>query len=99
MDFSKLMKQAQSLQKEMSQAQQKIELLEIQGSAGGGLVQVCMSGKGHLISIHIDPSLPTDDVLEDLIIAAHLDAMSQLEKAKSQVMGPMSGLANQIPGF
>ncbi len=99
MDFSKLMKQAQSLQKEMTEAQKKIEVLEIPGSAGGGLVQVKISGKGHLISIHLDPSLPTDDVLEDLIVAAHLDAMNQLDKAKSQVMGPMSGLANQIPGF
>jgi len=99
MDFSKLMKQAQNLQKEMSAAQTQIESLQIDGSAGGGLVRVSISGKGHLVSIHLDPSLPNDEVLEDLIIAAHQDAVTHLEDAKKKLMGPMNGLANQIPGF
>jgi DNA-binding YbaB/EbfC family protein len=99
MDFSKLMKQAQTLQKEMTAAQKHMDSLTIQGSSGGGLVRISLTGKGHLTSIHLDPSLPNDEVLEDLIMAAHQDAMRQLEKAKSDAMGPMGGLANQIPGF
>jgi DNA-binding YbaB/EbfC family protein len=99
MDLSKLMKQAQNLQKEMAVAQKQIDALEIQGSAGGGLVRVTLSGKGHLIAINLDATLPNDEVLEDLIIAAHNDATNQLEQSKSKIMGPMGGMAQQIPGF
>jgi DNA-binding YbaB/EbfC family protein len=99
MDLSKLMKQAQNLQKEMAVAQKQIDALEIQGSAAANLVRITLNGKGHLISVNLDPSLPNDEVLEDLIIAAHHDATKQLEQAKSTIMGPMGGLAQQIPSF
>lgn len=99
MDFSKLMKQAQGLQKQMGEAQKKIDVLEIEGVSGHGLVRISISGKGHLLNIRLDPSLPNDEVLEDLIVAAHENAIRQLEQAKADIMGPMNGLANQIPGF
>ncbi len=99
MDFSKLMKQAQGLQKQMGEAQKKIDGLEIQGVSGNGLVRVFISGKGHLLRICLDSSLPNDEILEDLIVAAHQNAISQLEQAKADIMGPMNGLASQIPGF
>lgn len=93
------MKQAQGLQKQMAEAQKKIDILEIEGVSGGGLVRVSLSGKGHLLAISMDSSLPNDEVLEDLITAAHQHAIAQLEQAKADIMGPMNGLANQIPGF
>jgi len=99
MDMAKLMKQAQNLQKEMAEAKKQIDAKIVSGSAGNGLVKISMSGKGELVSIDIDTSLPNDDILEDLIVAAHQDALNHLEKAKSEVMGSMGGLANQIPGF
>lgn len=99
MDFSKLMKQAQSLQREMGEAQKRIEALILEGSAGNGLVRISLSGKGHMLSIRLDPTLPNDEMLEDLILAAHQDALNQLERQRAELMGPMGGLAQQIPGF
>ena len=99
MDFSKLMKQAQGLQKQMAEAQNKIDALEIEGVSGHGLVRLSLNGKGHLQTIRLDPSLPNDEMLEDLILAAHQNAITQLEQSKADIMGPMNGLANQIPGF
>ncbi len=66
----------------MEQMQADIAALEIEGSSGGGLVNVTLDGKGNLKGLKIDPSLFKEDdveILEDLIVAAHKDAKDKAE--------------------
>ncbi len=80
MDMMKLMKQAQQMQARMADMQVELEASVTEGQAGAGMVKVTLSGKGALKGITIDPSLMKEDekeILEDLIIAAHNDAMAK----------------------
>eukprot|EP01036_Dinobryon_divergens_P054949 gene54950-73407_t len=91
----KLMKQAQQMQAKMADMQAELEAAVTEGQSGAGMVRVVMTGKGQLKSIAIDPSLMKEEekeILEDLIIAAHADAMAKNarvmeEKMKSATAG------------
>jgi nucleoid-associated protein EbfC len=95
MDMMKLMKQAQAMQAKVQQMQAELEEAETEGQAGAGMVKVTLTGKGVLKAISIDPSLLKEDekeIVEDLIIAAHNDAMQKNsrimeEKMKSATAG------------
>ena len=72
-----MIKQAQELQQKMADAQQKVETLEAEGVAGGGIVKVTINGKNIVTSINIDDSVidkNEKEILEDLIMAAFNDA-------------------------
>ena len=56
-DFNNMLKQAQELQSKMMDAQKKVEELEAEGTAGGGLVKVSVNGKSMVTNVTIDPSL------------------------------------------
>ena len=102
MDFSKMMKQAQQMQKQMSEVQKRIEEMESEGISGGGLISIVLSGKGEMKKISINDSLVKEDeidILEDLIIAAHNDALKKLEARKSQEMDGVSGGLKLPSGF
>jgi DNA-binding YbaB/EbfC family protein len=92
-DFAKMMKQAQSLQKEMEAAQKRIEALEVTGTSGGGSISILLAGKGRMKSISIDPTCCKEEpeVLEDLILAAYSDAWSKLEEKRRQEMSGVAG--------
>jgi nucleoid-associated protein EbfC len=78
MDMMKLMQQAKEMQAKMAAMQAELEVAETEGQSGAGMVRILMNGKGQLRSITIDSSLMKEDekeILEDLIIAAHNDAM------------------------
>jgi DNA-binding YbaB/EbfC family protein len=95
-----LMKQAQQMQSKMADMQSKLEEMELEGSAGAGLVTVTMSGKGDLRRIKIDPKLadPAEtEMLEDLIVAAHTDAKRKIEAAAAEEMQKLTG-GMQLPG-
>ena len=97
-----MMKQAQELQQKMQDAQAEIAELEIEGSAGAGMVEVRLSGKGDIRGIKIDPSLinPDDvEMLEDLIMAAHNDAKSKSEAAIAEKMQSVAGGLNLPEGL
>lgn len=84
MDFLKMMKQAKQMQEQMGSLQEQIVEIEVEGSAGGGLVSVKLNGKGDLKGLSIDPSLLKEEekeILEDLIIAAHTEARAKVEQA------------------
>jgi nucleoid-associated protein EbfC len=95
MDMMKLMKQAQQMQARMADMQAELEAAETEGQAGAGMVKVKLTGKGQLKAITIDPSMMKEDekeILEDLIIAAHADAMAKNarimeEKMKTATVG------------
>ena len=94
MDINMIMKQAQAMQKKMEEAQKQLELEEIEGQAGGGLVKVVLSGKFEMKKITIDKSLMVADevdVLEDLIMAAYSDAKVKVDAKTSATMNGVTG--------
>lgn len=97
-----MMKQAQELQQKMQDAQAEIAELEIEGTAGAGLVSVRLSGQGQIKGISIDPSLidPEEtEMLEDLIMAAHNDAKSRSEAVITEKMKDVTGGLNLPEGM
>jgi DNA-binding YbaB/EbfC family protein len=101
-DMMGMMKQAKQLQERMEALQQEIAATEIEGSAGGGLVTVVMTGKSEMKKIHIDPSLlkpEESEILEDLIVAAANDARARAEAALAEKMREMTGGLQLPPGM
>ena len=102
MDFMGLMKQAQQMQAKMSEAQSELDHIEIEGEAGGGLVKMTMSAKGALRSISIDPSLlklEEKEILQDLIITAHLQARAKADEAMGEKLKMLTGGLQLPAGF
>lgn len=90
-----LMKQAQKMQEEMQRAQEELEELEVEGSAGGGLVKVTMNAKKVVSAVTINPdAVDMDDItmLEDLIVAAMNDGYAKADELYQSKMGKFSGL-------
>lgn len=101
-DISQIMRQAQAMQAKIGEAQKKLEAMEVEGSAGGGMVKVRLSGKTALLGVSIDPSLMKEDereIVEDLIKAAHDDARRKLEDAQNDEMKSLGGGLGMLPGF
>ena len=101
-DISQIMRQAQAMQAKINEAQKKLEAMEVEGSAGGGMVKLRISGKNALLGLTIDPSLMVADereILEDLIKAAHDDARRKLEDSQNEEMKGLSGGLGILPGF
>jgi nucleoid-associated protein EbfC len=101
-DFLGLMKQAAELKSKMETMQAELDRMEIEGSAGGGMVTVKISGKGELRGIQIDESLfkpDQKDIVEDLIVAAHADARRKLDAALADKMQAMTGGLPLPPGL
>jgi len=81
-DLMGLMKQAKEMQSKMVELQSSLADAEAEGSSGGGLVTVTLTGKGEMKNVKIDPSLLKEgeaDILEDLVLAAHNAAKEKLE--------------------
>ena len=96
-DFLGMMKQAAQLQSKMQEMQAELERVEVDGTSGGGLVTVRLSGKGEMKSVKIDDSLikPEEkEIVEDLIVAAHADAR---RKAEALVQEKMKNVAGGLP--
>ena len=77
-----MMKQAAQLQSKMQEMQAELDRIEVEGTAGGGMVTVTLSAKGELKGVKIDDSLVKPDekeILEDLLVAAHADARRKAE--------------------
>ncbi len=101
-DFNNMLKQAQEMQTKMMDAQKKIEEIEAEGSAGGGLVKISVNGKNHVTNVTIDPSLLVADevdILEDLILAAHNDAKDKVQQKSADEMSSITGGLKLPPGF
>ncbi len=98
LDLNAMMKQAQQMQEKL---QKQMAEMQVEATAGGGMVTVVINGAKQLLSIKIDPeAVSKDDVemLQDLILAAINDAHRKVDEAMSQQMsGMMGGL--KIPGM
>ena len=106
MDFMALMKQATELKSKMEALQAELDTIEVEGTAGGGMVTMTMTAKGDVRSVHIDPSLMKSEdneadreVLKDLIVAAHADARRRAEATLQDKMKTLAGGLPLPPGM
>ncbi len=94
-----MMRQAQRQLAQLQKIQEELESLTVEGSAGGGVVKVTMSGKQVIDSVSIEPEAAEDvELLQDLVAAAVNDALSKAQELAAQKMGPLTG-GMKIPGF
>jgi DNA-binding YbaB/EbfC family protein len=103
-DIGSLMKQAQAMQAKLQEAQGKLAQMQVEGSAGAGLVTLTLAGTGVLTSVKVHESLldPQEgELVGDLIVAAHADAKAKLDAAQAELMkqaaGPLAGMG--LPGL
>jgi DNA-binding YbaB/EbfC family protein len=102
--MSALLAQAQQMQQQLMEAQEKLANTEVHGQAGGGLVQVTFKGSGEVVAVSIDPKVidPADpETLQDLIVGALADASKQVTILAQSRLGPLAGMGDAlgIPGF
>ena len=98
-DLNKMMKQARELQAQMQTLQEELGRREVQGSSGGGMVVVTLSGRGEVRRVHIDPKAVADiEMLEDLVMAAFRDAHLQVQELVQREFGSLAGLLGSLPG-
>lgn len=93
---------AQQVQTQMEDAQKKLDSLEVEGQAGGGLVKVKATAKGRILSVNIDDSLMKAEdkqMLEDLVAAAFNDARNRADEVSGEEMGKMTSGMQLPPGF
>ena len=93
-NMNNLMKQAQRMQRQMEEAQKQMEEMEATASAGGGAVEVTVSGKKEVLKVKLaEEVVDPDDIemLEDLIVAATNEALRKVEEASQQSMSKLTG--------
>lgn len=99
-NLADLMKQAAGMQRKMEEFQTALEAMEVTGESGAGLVRLSLNGKHELKSVSIDPKVAGDtDMLGDLLMAAHADAVRKIAAARSAEMEKMTGGLPLPPGF
>lgn len=93
-NMSNLMKQAQRMQRQMEESQKELEVKEFTAAAGGGAVEVTVSGKKEIVKVKLSEEVvdPDDiEMLEDLIVAATNEALRQADEANAEIMNKMTG--------
>ena len=93
---------AETIQKQMTQTQDKLDSIEVEGAAGGGLVRIRCSAKGRVIGVSIDDSLlalAEKGILEDLVAAAFNDARAKADEVAGAEMAKMQDGLGLPPGF
>ena len=101
-NMNNLMKQAQKMQRQMEEAQKELEEKEITATAGGGAVEVTISGKKEITKVKLSEEVvdPDDiEMLEDLIMAATNEALRQLEEVSSNSMAKITGGMGGLGGM
>ena len=103
-NMNNLMKQAQKMQKQMEENQKELETKEFVASAGGGAVEVTISGSKEITKVKLSEEVvdPDDiEMLEDLIMAATNEAIRKMEEessaAMSKLTGGLGGLGGGLP--
>ena len=99
-DFSKILDKARELEAKMKESQEKIKSLRVEGISGSNSVKVILDSEGEMQKIEISNEILKEDkaIVEDLIVAAHNNAKSQLKsKTTEEISKATGGLG--IPGF
>ena len=100
-NMNNLMKQAQKMQRQMEEATKELEEKEITAAAGGGAVEVTVSGKKEVTKVKLSEEVvdPDDiEMLEDLIMAATNEALRQIEAASQESMSKITGGLGSLGG-
>ena len=100
-DFTDLLSQAKKMQEKMKEAQEALKKIEVEGISGGNSVKVIMNGDGELKKIILDDDLlkESKEIVEDLIVAAHVDAKSKLKSKTTEEISKVTGGIDLPPGF
>ena len=99
-DFSKILDKARELEAKMKESQEKIKSLRVEGISGSNSVKVILDGEGEMQKIEISNEILKEDkaIVEDLIVAAHNNAKSQLKSKTTEEISKATGSLG-IPGF
>ena len=99
-DFSKILNKAKELETKMKESQEKIKSIKVQGISGANSVKVTLNGDGEMVKLEISPEIIKEEktIVEDLIVAAHNNAKSQLKSKTSEEISKATG-GFGIPGF
>ena len=100
-NMANIMKQAQKMQKQMEEAQKNLEEQEVTAAAGGGAVEVTVSGKHEVTKVKLaEEVVDPDDIemLEDLIMAATNEALRKVEDEAAKAMGKLAGGLGSMGG-
>jgi nucleoid-associated protein EbfC len=96
-NMQQMMQQAQKMQERLQQA---IAQIKVEATAGGGMISVTMDGQKNLLSVKIDPEVAGDvEMLQDMVLAAHSEALKKIEDQVKEKMGGMLGGLGLPPGL
>ena len=101
-NMANLMKQAQKMQRQMEEQAKEMETKEFTATAGGGAVEITVSGTREVLEVKLDEEVvdPDDiEMLEDLIVAATNEALRKVEEASASAMSRLTGGLGSMPGM
>lgn len=101
-NMKNLMKQAAKMKEQMDKMQSEVGEKELEVTSGGGMVTVTAKAKGEIISIKIEPDIIKDndiDMLQDLVVAAVNEALSQGQKMMKEEVSKLAGGLGLPPGL
>ena len=99
-DFTKILDKAKELEAKMKESQEKIKEIKVQGISGSNSVKITLDGEGEMQSIELSTEILKEDksIIEDLIVAAHNSAKTQLKDKTTEEISKATG-GFGIPGF
>ncbi|HUA61650.1 MAG TPA: YbaB/EbfC family nucleoid-associated protein [Verrucomicrobiae bacterium] len=96
-NMNQMMQQAQAMQNKM---RQEVAAIRVESTAGGGMVTMKMDGEKNLLAVKIDPEVAGDvEMLQDMVLAAHSEAVKRVEDEIKQKMSGMLGGMGLPPGL
>ena len=99
-DFTKILDKAKELELKMKESQNRIKELKVEGVSGSNSVKITLDGEGEMQSIELSEEILKEEknIIEDLIVAAHNNAKSQIKMKTSEEISKAAGGLG-IPGF
>ena len=99
-DFSKILDKAKKLEAKMKESQERIKQIEVVGVSGGDSAKVTLNGEGEMVKLELSSEILKEEktIIEDLIIAAHNNAKSQLKSKTTEEISKATG-GFGIPNF
>ena len=99
-DFTKILDKAKELEAKMKESQEKIKDIRAEGISGSNSVKIVLNGEGEMQNIQLSKEIINEDksIIEDLIVAAHNNAKSQLKSKTTEEISKATG-GFGIPGF
>ena len=99
-DFTKILDKAKELESKMKESQKKIKEIRVEGVSGSNSVKVILDGEGEMQSIKLSEEIMKEEktIIEDLIVAAHNSAKSQIKSNTTEEISKATG-GFGIPGF